>query len=82
MWQINSIFKQGCGNSIVWIQVNKDGNRDIIYTLQPPQDGVQSMSRFNKVHKHIAVNIDIICTNISTQTQMLRQHIVRITHTK
>ena len=40
------------------------------YVWQDSQYGVKLRSRSYEVHKHIAVNVDIIFTQILIQTQM------------
>ena len=54
----------------VWQQSkNKSGN---IFS-KITQDGFQQRRRLYKVHKHILLNIDIICTNKLIQMQISQQ---------
>ena len=45
-------------------------NKSVNENDKLPQDGVQPRGRLNKIHKHIAVNIDITFTNILIQMQI------------
>ena len=66
------------------IKVNEYGDNAIKiiykkYEWKSYQVGVQPRSRFYKLYQHIAVNIDIISTNIWIQTNILQQCSGRIT---